>query len=87
MSISDKVETTRGNVMEMINCRFDYGHANQITDHFFWSLLGKELSDDDIRQYADDLISEDGYTQEDWDCAIEQLTQWRDAQRTIEEQS
>lgn len=81
MSLSDKIETTRENIISMIVCRYDYGHANQITDHFFWELLGEKLSDVEILDYASSFDPLLGYTQEDIDNAIENLTEWRKARK------
>ena len=64
----------------MVHCRFDYGHANQITDDFFWSMLGKRLPDEEITEYANNFDPTQGYTEEDIEAAIECLTEWRNAQ-------
>ena len=79
MALTDQVTTTRDDVISMVHCRHDYGHGNQITDHWFWALLGERLDDDEIKAYALSVLSEDVYTQEDHDEAIENLTEWRDA--------
>ena len=75
MAINDPVETTRENIISMVLCRHDYGHANQITDDFFWSLLGKTLTD---AEYANSFDPLAGYTTDDMENAIENLTGWRD---------
>ena len=80
MAISDKVETTREDVISMVHCRHTYGHNNQISNHFFWSLLGEQLSDIEINEYAASVMRQNGCTQEDYDDAVENLTEWRDSQ-------
>lgn len=77
MAINDPVETTRENIISMVLCRYDYGHANQITDDFFWSLLGKTLTDAEIAEYANSFDPLAGYTTDDMENAIENLTGWR----------
>jgi hypothetical protein len=73
MALEDPVTTSRSNIVNMVHLRFDYGHANQITDNFFWKLLGERLSDDEIVEYAD------YYAAVERDETIENLTEWRNA--------
>lgn len=81
MAIKDQVLTDRDNIISMVSCGYDYGHRNQITDHFFWQLLGEELTDEEIVEYATDLASGEAYDQEDFDSVSEILTEWRDGMR------
>jgi len=81
MALEDKVTTTRGDIISMISCGYDYGHLNQISNHFFWGLLGEHLSGDEIQEYAKDLSSEDGYGEEDYEEVVDMLTRWAGEQR------
>ena len=81
MGIKDQIITNRDNVISMVSCADDYGHRNQIIDHFFWQLLGEKLTDAEIVEYATELASGDGYDQEDFDEVSERLTYWRDGMR------
>jgi hypothetical protein len=79
MPIKDQVITDRENILSMISCRNDYGHNNQITDHFFWQLLEEKLVDTEIIEYAESILAREDYDQEDYDSVFEDLTMWRNS--------
>lgn len=72
MALTDKAETTRFSVVDMISARHDAGHG-LIACGFFWELLGRSLSDEEITDYASAVEPDE----EAREAIVEDLKQWR----------
>lgn len=68
--------TDAANILSMVNCAYDYGHANQIFFHFAANIL-KELTIEECEEYARELAAEPGYGAEDHDSALKTLLNFR----------
>lgn len=68
--------TDVANILSMVNCAYDYGHANQIFFHFAANIL-KELTIEECEEYAKELAAEPGYGAEDYNCALKTLLNFR----------
>jgi hypothetical protein len=82
--MSRTVETTLDDVLSMVSCQYDWGHSNQIAQHFFWTLVDEHVSDEEIEAFIfDRFLNENaranGYGDEDATQARDILHQWRDA--------
>lgn len=68
-------------ILSLVNCAESYGFNDDVLMSTFAEWCGY-VSNTDIEQYATWFLSlqaaERGYTEEDYDCAIDQLTAWRD---------
>mgnify|MGYP003633472160 CR=1 FL=1 len=82
MAIKDQVVTNRSNIISIILCRDIYGHNNQVANLFFWHLLNYELTDSEIVEYAEVILSYEGCEQKDYDLTIESLTEWRNSRNS-----
>lgn len=72
MALEDTVTTTREDIISMVSCRLDYGHGNQIASHFFWTMLGEKLTDEEITQFSKSL--HDPEAEEE---IVEDLQEWK----------
>lgn len=72
-----EITTDLGNILSMINTRYDYGHGGSIASHFFWGLLGGALTNEEIEWYARDVESSEGYGEEDYESAVSSLTEFK----------
>lgn len=77
MSLKDKVETTREDILSLISCAWTYGHTNQVISLFFVQMLGSVITDQEIEEYARDLESREGYGEEDYEEAVRRLREFR----------
>jgi hypothetical protein len=80
--MSRKVTTTLNDVLSMVSCADDYGHNGQIAMHFFWTLAGEKVTDDEIevflqQEFLTDAAKLKGYTEEDADSSREAIQEWR----------
>ena len=81
--MSAKREIDQDDILSLVHCAEDYGHWNDVCmlSLYDWA---KPVTDGDIERYAKDLSEEDGYGQEDYDSAKEQLAEWRDKYEAAE---
>lgn len=79
--LTDTLTTTRYDIIDMICCRETYGHTNQICNHFFWSLLGNNISIEEIEDYSTSFLLPSmkihGYDIEDAEDFKETLTNFK----------
>lgn len=80
MGLKEQITTDRENIISMIASGQDYGYNNQIMAHFFWSLLGERLTDEEIEEYARSVEFEPEYGEEDYEEITERLQDWRSRQ-------
>ena len=72
-----KIETDLFEILDLILCAEGYGFGDDV---FYVSMFNmiRPVSDEEITSFAENLRSKDGYGQDDYDDAIEQLTDLRD---------
>ena len=76
-----KIEVDLESILDLINCAEDFGFAKTAFFSKMADLTGY-VSDNEIHEYANDYLTDEmkahGYTREDYNKAIETLTEWRD---------
>jgi hypothetical protein len=79
--IRTSVATTLDDVLSIIACSDDYGHTNEVVQHFFTGLLGGWIGDDEIEAYASSFLTPEmlakGYGEEDAEDRRERLQEFR----------
>lgn len=78
MELDDIAKTTRADVLDMISCAQDYGHNTSMVLGFLAGLLGNKLSDEEIFEYAETFLEDEGYGVEDQKRAIEELKAFKE---------
>lgn len=76
MALSDKAEIERFDVVDVISSRHDCGYGDVVIMGFLWGLLGKQLSDEEIADYAEAVEPDE----EAREAIVEDLKQWRAVQ-------
>jgi hypothetical protein len=68
-------------LLSLIHCAEDYGYNRSV----FYGSIGdivEYVTDDEIEEYAQTFLTQEarsqGYNEEDYDSAIDTLTEWRD---------
>lgn len=68
-------------ILSLVECAEDYGHANEVLMDGLAEMLGYELSDDEIGGYAAGYLTSEmqakGYGVESAESAVERLEEWR----------
>lgn len=76
MENNREVTTTLQNILDLINCAESYGFGDDIFYDAMFSII-KPLSEEEIESYAKTFLTGEmiymGYSQEDYDSAIETL--------------
>jgi hypothetical protein len=68
-------------ILSLIGCAEDYGFQNDVLMDAFATMLGHQLSDEEIEQFASSFLTpemvSEGYGPEDADEQRERLIAWR----------
>ena len=75
-----EVQVPLNDILEIVNCAYSYGFGRDILLYTLAEWAG-DVTDKEIKDYAEWFISKEakdkGYTPEDYDEAIEILSEWR----------
>jgi hypothetical protein len=64
-------------ILGLASCATDYGFDLSVLMSAFGEMTGP-VTDEEIHEYADSIRQKPDYTDEDYDCISERLTEWRD---------
>lgn len=71
------ITTDLHNILDLIVCAEGYGFKDDVLFTAFRDMI-HSLSDEEIETFSREMASKDGYGDEDYEHAVEQLNEFRD---------